>query len=415
MNRPADPNCGKCGLCLTSCPVYRQLKEEQASPRARMQLIKAHEKKNLSSSPYLKEIMSKCLMCGACSANCPSGIDHYSAFMKMREKMARDHGEPVAIKSLIYLLSKDLRTRLGSKIARTGRKMLTARLAKSLKLGSIPLEKFPEINQKPLRDTIGLTALPIGPKKGTVAYFTGCASNYLFEDTGLSVVGILTHMGYEVILPKNQTCCSIPLLFHGAADKARHNIDKNIQAFKTLDVQAVITDCSTCKEAFTKVYPSLFQDRSDTLDTILPISQKTTDILTFVHQHINEIDFKDSSEKTVVTYHAPCHSRNGSTISHIATELIEQIPSVTYKETPDMQECCGGGGTFFYEYPDISKKMVENKIQSARTVGAQKWLTDCPVCRLNLAGNLKGEDNLDVLHPITLIYSAVRQHENKTE
>ncbi len=59
-------NCGKCGLCLSVCPVYKVLKQEQASPRARLQLIKAYEKKDLSASPLLKDLVSQCLMCGAC-------------------------------------------------------------------------------------------------------------------------------------------------------------------------------------------------------------------------------------------------------------------------------------------------------------------------------------------------------------
>ena len=101
MSVNSDPNCGKCGLCLNNCPVYKALKEEQASPRARMQLIKAFESQDLASSQFLQEIMAKCLMCGACSAVCPSGIDHYTAFMKMREKMAQDHGDDLVIKSLI--------------------------------------------------------------------------------------------------------------------------------------------------------------------------------------------------------------------------------------------------------------------------------------------------------------------------
>ncbi|MBU0972093.1 MAG: (Fe-S)-binding protein, partial [Proteobacteria bacterium] len=67
MNAPIKPlkNCGKCGLCLGACPVYKVLKEEQASPRARLQLIKAFENSTLEASPLLKELISKCLMCGS--------------------------------------------------------------------------------------------------------------------------------------------------------------------------------------------------------------------------------------------------------------------------------------------------------------------------------------------------------------
>ena len=47
--------------------------------------------------------------------------------------------------------------------------------------------------------------------------------------------------------------------------------------------------------------------------------------------------------------------------------------------------------------------MVKGKIENAKKTGAEIWLTDCPVCRINLAGNLKGDDNLIVKHPVEMI------------
>jgi glycolate oxidase iron-sulfur subunit len=70
---------------------------------------------------------------------------------------------------------------------------------------------------------------------------------------------------------------------------------------------------------------------------------------------------------------------------------------------PDAAACCGGGGTFFYEYPDISQKMMAKKLTNARAAGADFWLTDCPVCRINLHGSLSEKDNLTVIHLVTLI------------
>ncbi|MFA5906599.1 MAG: (Fe-S)-binding protein [Desulfobacula sp.] len=239
-------NCGKCGLCLNACPVYKTLKEEQVSPRAKLHLIKAHDRHTLDSSPFLKEIISKCMMCGSCSAACPSGIDHYSKFMEMRRKMAEAHGEAPAIKSLIYLLAHEYRTRFGAGLARTGQKIMPKGLAEKFKLGNIPLKNFPELNAVPFRKSHDEIIIPKGKPIGRVVYFTGCATNYLYEDTGSAVIGILRHMGYEIIIPKGQTCCSIPLLFHGAKDQAMGNIRTNIRALETLDAEAILVDCSTC-------------------------------------------------------------------------------------------------------------------------------------------------------------------------
>ena len=410
MNDKTIQNCGKCGLCLNVCPVYKILKEEQVSPRAKLHLIKAHDQQTLASSPFLKEIISKCLMCGSCSAGCPSGIDHYSKFMEMRRKMAEAHGDPPAIKSLIYLLAREYRTVFGAGLARAGRKLMPAGLAKKFKLGNIPLKNFPELNTVPFRKAHDEIISPKGKPVGKVAYFTGCATNYLYEDTGIAAIGILTHMGYEVVIPKDQTCCSIPLLFHGAKDQAMENITANIKVLQDIDADAVIVDCSTCGEALKNEYPRLFKADSEHLPAAQKIAPQVTDIISFINLHFDLLQFDpDITEKISVTYHAPCHTRNTFQSHTIVEKILQNMPSVNYKRTLDFDQCCGGGGTFFYEYPEVSKKMVDKKIESAKAVQVTHWLTDCPVCRMNLAGNTEKSDGLTVLHPVALIYAALKQ------
>lgn len=349
-------------------------------------------------------------MCGSCTAICPSGIDHYSQFMEMRKKMAKAHGETLAIKSLIYLLAREYRIKFGAGLARTGRKLIPDNIAYNYKLGNIPVKNFPELNRVPFRKANDAVILPDKKQIGTVIYFTGCATNYLYDDTGSAVIGILKHMGYKIIIPRDQTCCSIPLLFHGATEKAFKNITTNINALKNHDADTILVDCSTCGEALKNEYPNIIESHGQNPLDAKAIAAKVMDSLSFIDQHFDLLEFDlDLTEKRSVTYHAPCHTKN-SFQSHIIIEnLLQQLPFVDYKRTPDVEECCGGGGTFFYEYPEVSKKMVDKKIKNAKAVKASYWLTDCPVCRMNLAGNLNNNDKLQVLHPVALIHSALKQ------
>ena len=414
MSGERKPNCGKCGLCLSVCPVYQVMKEEQASPRARLHLIKAHDRQALKTSPYLQTIMSQCLMCGSCAAICPSGINHYAEFMAMRGKMAADHGEDPAVKSLIYLLAREYRTRLGAGLARVGQKILPESLSDKFKLGPIPVSRFPAFNPVPFRRAHDTVIRPPDRIIGRVVYFTGCATNYLYADTGEAVIGILRHLGYKIIIPGKQTCCSIPLLFHGAEEAAMSNIRTNIRAMGDIlaneQADAIIVDCSTCGEALKNEYPKILRNDGDHLSKALDIASRVEDILSFVHARIDRLAFRsDISEIRSVTYHAPCHTRNTFQSHPLVEDILGNLPSVNYKRTPDFDQCCGGGGTFFYEFPEISKKMVDKKIECAKSVQVTDWLTDCPVCRLNLAGNLKPTDGLRVLHPVSLIHSVLKQ------
>ena len=414
-------NCGKCGLCLSSCPVYQVLKEEQASPRARLQLIKAFENNTLESSGLLKEIISKCLMCGACAVTCPSGINHYERFMAMRQKMVEDLGETPAIRSLIFLLSKEYRLKAGAKLAGMGQRLTPQSLADKYKLGNIPVNKFPKLNKTPFRSVLPETISHAtkGAPKGKVLYFTGCATNYMFEDTGKATVEILRFLGYEVTIPSDQTCCAIPLLFHGAAKQARTNIQTNIKTLAAHSFDWIIVDCTTCGAALKDEYPAFIKRQIETSndDTKVwqalenpakQISGKTRDILGFLADH--DLSYQSEPQQMgKAVYHAPCHSRNGFNTHGSVQKLLTGLPGIEYIPTPQEADCCGGGGTFFYEHPDIAKKMMDKKQEQISTTGADLWLTDCPVCRINLAGNLKKSDSTRVCHPVSPIYSALNK------
>ena len=441
MTDQSVQNCGKCGLCLSVCPVYQVLKQEQASPRARLQLIKAFEKKDLSASPLLKDMVSQCLMCGACKVACPSGINHYAKFMDMREQLARTRPDPPAIRSLVYLLAKEYRLRMGAGLARIGRRLTPAALEKTYKIGNIPVSRFPEMNRRPFRSTLPRVSpakdSPGGHSRdnprGRVIYFTGCATNYVFAETGQAAVNILTRLGYEVVIPDGQTCCGIPMMFHGAKEQARENMAVNLKAIQGAIIEnggdttentwnaavencdAVIVDCTTCGAALKDEYPALINTTADSRNPALTsgiapdmpaaIAAKTRDILSFIHGHIDDLAaaMKPDTPKYKVIYHAPCHSKNSFNSLAKVLDLLQALPCFDYIPVPDAAACCGGGGTFFYEYPDISQKMMAKKLANARAAEADFWLTDCPVCRINLHGSLSGQDNLTVVHPVTLI------------
>ena len=407
MKSSALQNCSKCGLCLSVCPAYKVSNQEHASPRARLQLINYYKNKQILSSTGLKEIISKCLMCGSCAAICPSGINHYSQFMEMRTKMKHDHGEKTAIKSLFFLLAREYRIRFAAGFAKFSQRIIPQNFIQKYNLGNIPLKRFPELNKNPFRQAVPEVILPDKNKKGTVLYFTGCATNYVFDETGFSTINLLKQLGYKIIIPEKQTCCGIPMLFHGAKDQAKENILTNIECLSQDNIKAIIVDCPTCGSALKNEYPALQKELCLNDTAALEISSKVIDIMSFILQESNNSDLLKKPAKIPdrikVTYHLPCHLKNGLQSSNNTEQVLKQTPGLEYVAAKDVDECCGGGGTFFYEYPEISKQMASTKIKNIKKTGAKVWLTDCPVCRINLSGNLKDKDNIIVKHPVEMI------------
>jgi glycolate oxidase iron-sulfur subunit len=53
--------------------------------------------------------------------------------------------------------------------------------------------------------------------------------------------------------------------------------------------------------------------------------------------------------------------------------------------------------------------MASKKIAGAKKTGASLWLTDCPVCRINLSGRLTAADNISMLHPARYLALILKQ------
>ncbi len=397
--------CGKCGICIQTCPVYQEDLNELTTPRGKMQLIRHYCEGDLASSRHLQQVVSKCLMCGGCTAFCPSGIDHESIYMAMRKNMQEDHGEDWKKRIFFHLLTHEQQLKFSAGLAAKGQNSFFEILYKDIKLGNIKLSVMPRLNKKPFREAAPEIWLSETEKaRGTVLYFVGCSTNYAYEKIGHAVVKVLKAMGLKVEILADQVCCGLPIYLKGGLETARQNIEKNISLFSRDDVEAVITDCATCGSALSSGYIKVMKELGGDIAAAEKLAVKSVDISRFIVRHFDWLKDKINPEarRTKVTYHAPCHERNHGG-SHAALKLLDLLPNVEYVPAEDFDQCCGGGGTFFYDFPEISKKIVDKKIANARATGADFWVTGCPGCSINLAGNLDKEDHIRLIHPVELI------------
>lgn len=411
LKAPEVHQCSKCGACLHVCPVYLQKMEEGASPRAKVQLSKHYTGKNLATSNHLGVLINRCLMCGNCSAACPSGVEHQSLFMRMRSYMATDHGEGWHLKALYHFLSHEQQLRLASRFAKLGRNHMLNYLAREFKVGNIPVKRLPQFSKKPFREQVKEKIEPDTPSRGTVLYFTGCGTNYVYDQVGHSLCRILKTMGYTVEIPRSQVCCGLPLFIHGNLEKAANNIETNIKIFNRDDVVAVLTDCATCGSALRKEYAIVLKELGRDTDAAKKLSEKVFDSGKFLQDNFSLLEphFSANCTRRKVTYHMPCHLRNGQGVTTEIETLLEDLPNVDYIRAEDYDRCCGGGGTFFYDHPETSHQIVTKKIKSARETGADLWVTGCPGCNINLSGNLQETDNISVEHILLLIERALKK------
>ncbi len=402
--------CGKCGLCIMNCPIYNVEREETTTPRAKVHLVRCYAERRAPATERMQAKLGCCLMCGTCTAVCPGGVSHDMLFMRMRNELAAACGRSPEVKALSAILPRPSRLRMASKAARLGKTSLVQSIIGKVRIGNIPIEKFPAPNRVPFRDQVPQTIEPDGAAVGTVAYFTGCATNHIFDATGHAAVNVLRRMGYRILIPAEQGCCGLPLFFHGDIERARSSILANIRTLHARDCDAVIVDCATCGSALRHIYPRLLQELAQPAEEARQLAEKVWDIGEFLLAQFPRLapHLAPEAHKEIVTFHLPCHLKNHGRDKTALEKLLHQTPGVEYRQTPDWDACCGGGGFFFNEFSDISRKMVERKIANALASGARVWATGCPGCRVQLAGNLPDRSGLAVCHPVEVIARQLR-------
>lgn len=397
--------CNKCGLCISTCPVYQQILMEAASPRGKVQVVKNYLEGNLELSKRFKEIILTCLLCENCVVNCPSGVRHDHVFTDLRGELVRRYGLDWKKRLIYKLLTNEKFLHSFSVFAKLGRNWLLETFAKGMRIGNIPVERLPKVNAKPFRDQFDGVILPDGEAKGRVFYFTGCFTNYFAGDVGQAVVNVLKKLQLEIEIPSRQDCCGLAVILSGEEDLPIKNVEKNISMLTRKEIDAVLVDCATCGAAFKKEYIALLKRKGmDTKEAEI-LKGKTYDILEYVAERIHLLPFrKDGNEKKIrVTYHDPCHLVRGQGVSEAPRKILKALPQVEFVETKDANMCCGGGGSFQFDFPGVSKGITENKIKNIRETGASVVVTGCPGCRVTIGGNMNDNNQISVLHPIQLV------------
>src|SRR5258705_5129404 len=81
--------CIHCGLCLTACPTYRELKIEPDSPRGRIYLMRGLAEGRIAPSDELVGHLDLCLDCRACETVCPAGVPYSRMLEQARGQLER--------------------------------------------------------------------------------------------------------------------------------------------------------------------------------------------------------------------------------------------------------------------------------------------------------------------------------------
>ena len=411
-------HCAKCGLCLDVCPVYRETLVEAFSPRGKVQLAKHIIEGNIEITEHMNDILfSSCLLCGSCVAACPSGVRQDALFSSLRWRSAERYKLGFTKGLFFQILAHGRLMSTSAWFGKWIRKIFSGEWIESrIKFGNLPTDGIPPMNPKPFNDEFPEIVEPKGVINARVLYFHGCATNYVFGDIGRAVVSVLTRMGVQVEIPKKQSCCGLPIFMSGDRKTSLICIKEVLGMFAREGVDAVIVDCATCGSALRNEYVHILKElrdlgegvNNDLVRSAEYLASITMDISEFIDAHFDWLpEFPPAtSEKVRVTYHDPCHLLKGQGVGVQPRHLLKTLPNVEFVEMEEADSCCGGGGEYQIEYPEMSALITNRKVKNVLKTGAGMVATGCPGCNITIGAHLI-KDNVKVIHPVQLIQMAM--------
>ncbi|MBW1798801.1 MAG: (Fe-S)-binding protein [Deltaproteobacteria bacterium] len=353
--------CNKCGLCLATCPVCKELLLEKYSPRGKIQLARFYGQGELDLSDQYREIFARCLLCGSCSISCPSGVDLNKVFVSMREEIAGKRGLHPMVGPVVESL---------------------------LENHNISNEDNSERGD--WRDD--LKDLPdhmYEKDRADIVYFVGCVASFfpMVQTIPQNLVQILESANVDFsILAGQEWCCGFPLIGAGAPERLREMMGHNLDKVKELGANAVVFSC-----------PSCYRTWKEYSDTELELFHDTQ----FIKRMVEDGTIRLGELNITVTYHDPCDlGRNGG-VFDAPREILKSIPGLTLVELENNRAqsvCCGGGGNLEMADAGLSGTVAQKKIEEIQRTGAKTVVTSCQQCVRTIKGRVRRQKvDLDVL------------------
>ncbi|MBF0451921.1 MAG: (Fe-S)-binding protein [Candidatus Magnetomorum sp.] len=414
LSKNYSGTCIRCGACMSVCPVYQVSLEETDVARGKMALIEwSQSHPEFSQSSRFRQLISRCLLCGACAQSCPNQVATHACIQQMRQGLSKSHKEKIMLSSLKTLSKKSSSSQFfrtsGSIFQRLMSKKLpeTSGMHLRFPIASISHRQFlPKISVKSFTEAYSIQHQEQPSKR--IVYFTGCGANYFFVETAAALVKLLERKNIHPFVPKDQVCCGLPFFASGDQTNAIALARQNIDIIDQLSPDIVLTTCASCG-AHIHQWADLFKDDPEYHCRAQKIARCQKDAMMFLLESFDRNDLialKKSCEgppKENVWYHHPCHQRFGKTQLPLPKKLFTPFShaNIHYSDS----QCCGNGGKFQLSHFDLSMKIFDQRMEAFSNQKITHVLTPCTGCQLQFAeGMLRYDMDVTVEHPLCWLF-----------
>ncbi len=404
--------CNGCGRCRShspderQCPMFRITAIEEASPRAKANLLRGVLSGELGvnelTGERAKAVADLCFNCHSCRIDCPASVNIPKIVGEIKAQYVATNG--LALSD--WLLSRiDLVAAAASRVAWLSNFLLRRRSVRWLGENFFGLSAArnipPLVNETFLRYAIRRRWHKASPHGGLkVVYFVDHYANYHDPEIGRALAEILQHNRIGFYVPAGQGLSGMGRITAGDLKGARRVARRNVRVLADAVRQGytVLASEPAAALCLQHEYPNLLD--SEDAHLVAHHSHEACQYLWSLHQEDRlELEFERVDHRIV--YHQPCHSRVLELEPTVAS-LMRLIPGVEVDVID--KGCSGMAGTWGLHRKNFrnSLRIGWPMISAVRKAADAAPATECSACKLQME---HGGD-YSAVHPLKLLAHA---------
>ena len=361
--------CVHCGLCLDACPTFRVTGLETESPRGRIYLMTQWKRSTMPFDEAQVKHIDLCLGCRTCEGVCPSGVP-YGRIIEAGRADVEDARRPsfkrlASRTALRQVVAHPRRLRAAGAAIRVAQRVGLTSITRS---GRMLPPLRPQFRRPPEN-----IARATGKARYRVAFLVGCVMPILYPQSHAAAVRLLQLAGCDVWFPPDERCCGALLSHNGDLEGAERLREANMRLYAAGEFDALVVDSAGCGAHLKDFYPDLKGRVKDLSEWLMEIGLAEPE---------RKVNIR-------VTYQDACHLAHAQKIKRQPRDLIRSMEGVQFVEMRHPDICCGAAGLYSTLEPEMSSRILREKLEDVIATGADVLAVANPGCQMQIESGLR--------------------------
>ncbi len=370
--------CIRCGACSNACPPFMAVGGHQFghiySGPIGLVLTPFHHGLEADALPQ-----SLCTQCNACQEICPVDIPLPRQILEHRRHVK---SKTLKKRALLELWSRPAAAQAGMTLA--------APVSRLFPVGPVALAS-PPFRRRVQTGGEGVS--------GPLTIFASCLVDRVTPEAAVALNRIARQAGYHVQFPRAQWCCGLICANAGDLEKGVR-LSRDLAGALAASEGPIVTPSASCFGAVTIDAPEWGVGGPE----LAGVANRLRDSTRFTLELLeSRPELVRGSEPVRVAYHDSCQSLRQLGLKAEPRRLLG-LAGYEVVELPDIANCCGFGGTFSFDWPEVAARLTDWKLDALAQTGCRILASDNPGCLLQIAARARSRGlDVRVAHVLELV------------